>query len=92
MVSGRQRDGNGRAAERARVTALEAALGERQLLLEADTPLGRSRATALGLRIAALLDQLSRLSPPQGTLEDEAAAPGEFDRFLGSGDAERLAG
>jgi hypothetical protein len=77
---------------------IEAALLERQaLLLGPDTPAARDRIDALGLRVAALLEQIEAAHPPRGdralrALEDEAAPPGAFDRFLGRGGAERRAG
>ena len=71
---------------------IEAALLERQTLLAGrDTPAARDRIDALGLRVAALLEQIARVQPPAALdLDDEA--PGEFDRFLDRGGAERRAG
>jgi hypothetical protein len=69
------------------------ALGERQaLLLGPDTPAARARIDALGLRVADLLEEIAGVQPPAAALEDEAAAPGEFDGFLHRGDPERPAG
>ncbi len=71
---------------------IQAALVERQTLLTgADTPAAQDRADALGLRLAALLDRLARVHPP-AVLGDETTVPGEFDRFLERGGAERRAG
>jgi hypothetical protein len=75
------------------IDALQAVLAERQAVLTGpDTRAARDRGAALGLRAAGLLRQIERLYPPGGALEDQAAAPGEFDRFLNHGGAERLAG
>ena len=74
------------------VGALEAALLERQTLLTGpNTPAARDRIDALGLRIDALLDRRARVHPP-AALQDQTAAPGEFDRFLDRGAPQRRAG
>ena len=74
------------------IDALQAALVERQTLLAGpNTPAGQDRSDALKLRIDALLDRLARVHPPTA-LKDQTAAPGEFDRFLHGGGAQRLAG
>jgi hypothetical protein len=76
-------------------TRIEAALLERQALLawpDADAPQVRDYIEALGLRITWMLEQVARLSPPLGALDDQAALPGKFDRFLNGRHAERRAG
>ena len=80
-------------ALRGLLAKLEAALGERQVLLaRPDTPAAQARIDALELRLEELMDQLTAAHPPASMLEDEAVVPGEFDRFVGRGDPERRAG
>ncbi len=75
------------------LTRVEAALVERQTLLAGpDTPLVRARIDALDLRVTELLAQIATVQPPERTLDDQAAAPGEFDRFLKRGHSKRGAG
>ena len=75
------------------VVEMEMALRERQALLGGpDTPPSRAHIDALGLRVADLLEEIAGVHPPRGALQDEAAVPGEFDRFLHGGDAKRRAG
>jgi hypothetical protein len=75
------------------VREIQTALLERQALLAGpDTPQARARIDALGLRVAELLEQIAGVQPPEAVLDDQASAPGEFDRFLGRGDPERRAG
>ncbi|CAA9233755.1 MAG: hypothetical protein AVDCRST_MAG77-1131 [uncultured Chloroflexi bacterium] len=74
---------------------IEAALTERRELLagpDAGDERVRDYVDALCLRITWLLDRLAQLYPPAAALKDQAAVPGEFDRFLDRGDAQRRAG
>ena len=74
------------------ITALQAALGERQALLAKPDTFGAWRRTAaLDVLIAGVLEQLAALQPPAAVLDNQAAAAGEFDRFLNRGYAERRA-
>ncbi len=74
------------------LTRVQAALSERQALLAGpDTPLVRSRIDALDLRVTELLAQIATIQPPEGTLDDQAAVPGEFDSILGRGHSKQRA-
>ena len=74
------------------IDALQAALVERQALLAGpDTLRAWRRTAALDVLIAGLLEQLAAVQPPTALLENEAAAPGEFDCFLNGGYAQRRA-
>ncbi|CAA9282972.1 MAG: hypothetical protein AVDCRST_MAG77-4025 [uncultured Chloroflexi bacterium] len=72
------------------VNLIKAALLERQALLtgpDVATPSAQARVVALDARLEALLDQLRRVVPPEAALQDDASAPGDFNRFLDGGAA-----
>ncbi|CAA9271811.1 MAG: hypothetical protein AVDCRST_MAG77-3210 [uncultured Chloroflexi bacterium] len=74
------------------ITALQAALGERQALLAVPDTFGAWRRTAaLDVLIAGLLEQLAAIEPPAALLEDQAAALRAVDRLLNRGHAQRHA-